>query len=135
MVERGGCDLSLCEQAALLSMSRASLYYTPRLPSQREVAIKHRIDAIYTECPYYGSRRIANALEEEGIAIGRNTVRAYMQQMGLEALYPKPNLSQPAAEHRVYPYLLRGVKSAYPNHIWGIDITYIRLQHGWMYLV
>src|SRR5262249_20365724 len=79
--------------------------------------------------------KIACTLREEGYIIGRKSVRAYMQQMGLEAVYPKPNLSQPAAEHRVYPYLLRGVKSACPNHIWGIDITYIRLVGGWMYLV
>lgn len=135
MVERVGSALSLKEQAALLCLSRSSLYYVPRPPSAREVGIKHRIDAIYTDCPFYGARKIARTLQEEGVGIGRKTVRAYMQQMGLEAVYPKPNLSKPAAEHRVYPYLLRGVKSAYPNHIWGIDITYIRLSQGWMYLV
>lgn len=135
MVERIGSELSLKEQAALLSISRSSLYYMPRLPSAREVAVKHRIDALFTHCPFYGARKIAHVLREEGIAIGRKTVRAYMQEMGLEAVYPRPNLSKPAPEHRVYPYLLRGVKSAYPNHIWGIDITYVRLHGGWMYLV
>lgn len=135
MLERAGSDLSLSEQASLLSISRSSLYYVVRPPSEREVRIKHRIDALYTEYPFYGARRLAQELSTEGIGIDRKTVRAYMQQMGLEAVYPKPNLSQAAPEHRVYPYLLRGVRSAYPDHIWGIDITYIRLVGGWMYLV
>lgn len=125
----------MTEQADLLSVSRASLYYTPRPPSAQEVALKHRIDAIYTERPFFGSRRIHDALHKEGLTVGRNTVRAYMQEMGLEAIYPKPNTSQPAPQHRVYPYLLRGVKSQRVHHVWGIDITYIRLKAGWLYLV
>jgi putative transposase len=135
LVERVGSELTLSEQADLLSMSRSGLYYTPRLPSEREVLIKHRIDALYTQLPFYGARRLSRLLRAEGTNVSRKTVRAYMQQMGLEAVYPKPNLSAPNLENRVYPYLLRGVRSAYPNHIWGIDITYIRLQKGWMYLV
>jgi putative transposase len=134
-VERGCADLTLQEQADLLGMSRASLYYTPRPPSAQEVAIKHRLDAIYTKYPFYGSRRILHMLHKEAFVIGRNTVRAYMQEMGLYAIYPKPNLSQAAPEHRIYPYLLRGIPSAYPNHVWGIDITYIRCKGGWLYLV
>ncbi len=98
-------------------MSRASLYYTPRPPSAQEVAVKHRIDALFTEYPFYGSRRLLHTLREEGFVLGRNTVRSYMQEMGLEAVYPKPNLSQPAPEHRIYPYLLRHVRSQRPNHI------------------
>ena len=135
MLERTGSDLTLSEQADLLSMSRSRLYYVAHAPSEWEVRIKHRIDAIYTELPFYGSRRILNALQEEGFAIGRDAVRQFMREMGLSAIYPKPNLSRPDPEHKVYPYLLRGVKSAYPNHIWGVDITYIRLVGGWMYLV
>lgn len=135
MIERHGNDLPLEEQASLLSMSRSSLYYVPRPPSDWEVRIKHRIDAIYTAFPFYGSRRIEHTLKEEGFAIGRDAVRQFMREMGLEAIYPKPDTSKPAPHHKVYPYLLRGVQSAYPNHIWGIDITYIRLQRSWMYLV
>lgn len=116
-------------------MSRSSLYYVPEAPSEWEVAVKHRIDAIYTQLPFYGSRRMQFVLQEEGFVIGRDAVRQFMREMGLQAAYPKPNTSQPASDHKVYPYLLRGVTSAYPNHIWGIDITYIRLQRGWMYLV
>ena len=135
MVERVGSDLPLTEQADLLCLSRSSLYYTPRPPSPEEVSVKHRIDALYTDYPFYGSRRIAVTLRGEGRKIGRNTVAAYMREMGIEAIYPKPNLSAPNLENRIYPYLLRGLKAARPNHIWGIDITYIRLQGGWMYLV
>ena len=135
MVERIGSDVSLKEQADLLSLSRSSLYYTPRAPAPEEVAVKHRIDAIYTKHPFYGSRKIAVTLKDEGCSIGRNTVATYMRQMGLEAIYPKPNLSAPNLQNRIYPYLLRGLKVARPNHIWGIDITYIRAGAGWMYLV
>jgi putative transposase len=116
-------------------MSRSSLYYVPSLPPEWEVRAKHRIDEIYTEHPYYGSRRIQFTLNEEGFQIGRDAVRTFMREMGIEAIYPKRDLSKPNPEHKVYPYLLRGVTSAYPNHIWGIDITYIRMRRGWMYLV
>src|SRR5262249_5874959 len=135
MIERAATALPLTEQASLLSISRSSLYYVPRLPSAREVRIKHRIDELFTDDPCLGARRLAHLLYQEGLALDRKTVRAYMIEMGLEALYPKPNLSKPAPEHKVYPYLLRGVVSRYPNHIWGVDITYVRLLGGWMYLV
>jgi putative transposase len=135
MLERSGSDLTLSEQADLLSMSRSSLYYVPRSPTEWEVNVKHRIDAIYTDRPFYGSRRMRHVLQEEGFSIGRDAVRQFMREMGIEAIYPKRSLSDPAPGHKVYPYLLRGVTSAYPDHIWGIDITYIRLKRGWMYLV
>lgn len=134
MVERGS-ELPLSEQAALLGISRASLYYRPTPPSAREVALRHRIDAIFTESPFYGSRKITAQLRREGWILSRKSVQRAMREMGLEAVYPKPNLSQPNPEHRVYPYLLRGLACVRPNHIWGIDITYIRLVGGWLYLV
>ena len=135
MIERAGAELPLSEQADLISVSRSSLYYNPRPPDAREIAIKHRIDAIYTDYPFYGARRMSHTLGTEGLVVDRKTAGAYMRQMGLEAIYPKPNLSKPAPEHRIYPYLLRNLTSSYPNHIWGVDITYIRMQSGWMYLV
>ena len=122
-------------QADLLNVSRASLYYQPRPPSLEEVQLKHRIDEIYTQLPYYGSRKIAAQLHREGMGINRKTVARYMQEMGIAAIYPGPNVSQRNQKEGVYPYLLRHLSSGYPNHIWGIDITYIRLQRGWMYLV
>jgi putative transposase len=135
MIERAGADLTLSEQADLVAISRSSLYYVPRLADAREVEIKHRIDVLFTQDPCLGARRLAHLLGAEGRAIDRKTVRSYMLAMGLEAIYPKPNTSKPAPEHKIYPYLLRGVPSRYPNHIWGVDITYIRLLSGWMYLV
>jgi putative transposase len=122
-------------QADLLSLSRSSLYYQPRPPSAEEVRLKHRIDEVYTQSPFYGSRKIAAQFQREGMGINRKTVARYMREMGIAAIYPGPNLSKRNQKEGVYPYLLRHITSAYPNHIWGIDITYIRLQAGWMYLV
>jgi transposase InsO family protein len=104
-------------------------------PSAQEVAIKHRIDEVYTACPFYGSRRITAQLVREGMTINHKTVQRHMREMGIAGVSPGPNLSQRRKDHAVYPYLLRGVVSSHPNHIWGIDITYIRLQKHWMYLV
>lgn len=134
-MEHNEHELSLSVQAELLSLSRSSLYYQPVLPSAEEVALKHRIDAIYTAYPFYGSRRITVQLRREGLTINRKAVQRHMQEMGIAGICPVPNLSQRNLAHQVYPYLLRQVSAAYPNHIWGIDITYIRLQKSWLYLV
>lgn len=133
MIELGHPDLSLSTQADLLSLSRSGLYYHPVGPSAREIAVKHRIDEIYTKRPFYGSRRITNELRKK-MTINRKTVQKYMREMGLVALGPRPNLSKPHPGHKIYPYLLRNVTADYPNHIWAIDITYIPLREGWMYL-
>lgn len=135
MIEPTSTELSLKTQAELLSISRSSLYYCPLPPSPEEVAIKHRIDEIYTRWPFYGSRRITVTLNQEEIPVSRPTVQHYMREMGIAGIAPGPNTSKPAPEHTIYPYLLRNVAASYPNHIWGIDITYIRLHGGWMYLV
>jgi putative transposase len=135
LVERARSEFPLSLQADLLSLSRASLYYQPRPPSAEEVRLKHRIDEIYTQSPFYGARKIAAQLQREGMGINRKTVGRYMSEMGIAAIYPGPNLSKRNHNEGVSPYLLRHITSAYPNHIWGIDITYIRLQAGWMYLV
>ncbi len=135
LVERAEPALPLSVQAELLSLSRSSLYYQPVAPSAEEVALKHRIDELYTEYPFYGSRRISVQLRREGLTTNRKAVQRHMQEMGIAGICPGPNLSQRNQEHRVYPYLLRQLTAAYSNHVWGIDITYIRLQHGWLYLV
>ena len=127
-------EVSLVAQANLLSLSRASLYYQPVGPSPREVAAKHRIDEIYTAHPYYGSRRITAVLQAE-MTISRPTVQRYLREMGLVALAPSPQTSRPAPQHPVYPYRLRHLQICRPNQVWGIDITYIRLRTGWLYLV
>ena len=135
LIERAEGELALSLQADLLSLSRSSLYYQPRPPSAEEVRLKHRIDEVYTHSPFYGARKIAAQLQREGMGINRKTVGRYMNEMGIAAIYPGPNLSKRNHKEGVYPYLLRHTTSAYPNHIWGIDITYIRLRGGWMYLV
>ncbi len=135
LVERAHPEVPLSVQAALLGVSRSSLYYQPRQPSPEEVALKHRIDEIYTESPFYGSRRVTAVLRREGTVLNRKAVQRHMREMGIAGVHPGPNASKRAMEHRVYPYLLRHVTSSYPNHVWGIDITYIRLREGWMYLV
>src|SRR5579883_2984913 len=135
MVEFGHPELPLSAQAALLGLSRSSLYYRPVGPSVEEIALKHRIDELYTAHPYYGSRRITAVLRQEGRVINRKAVQRHMQQMGLAGLAPGPHTSRRHPTHPVYPYLLRHVTAAYPDHVWGIDITYVRLQAGWLYLV
>ena len=99
------------------------------------MAIKHRIDAIYTQCPFYGSRKVCEQLNKEAVIINRKRVQRHMREMGIAGICPGPNLSKRRIEHAVYPYLLRDVTITAPNQVWGIDITYIRLQSGWMYLV
>ncbi len=122
-------------QTDLLSLNRTSLYYTPVAPAPEEVALKHRIDTIATDRPYYGIRRITAQLRREGMLVNHKAVARHMREMGLAAIYPGPNLSKRAQQAAIYPYLLRHVPATRPNHIWGIDITYIRLRGGWMYLV
>ena len=133
-MEREQSELTLQQQAELLSVSRSSLYYQPVAPSAEEIAIKHRLDELYTDFPSYGSRKMAVLLRPTWW-ISRKRVQRYMRQMGLVAIYPGPKTSQPAPGHKIYPYLLRQITASYPNHIWGTDITYIKLKHGWMYLV
>lgn len=135
MIEPNNAELSLQTQAQLLGLSRASLYYHPVGPSAQEIACKHRIDELYTEHPFYGSRRMTAVLRREGLSISRPTVQKYMREMGIAGIAPGPNLSKPHPENKVYPYLLRGIHIERPNQVWSIDITYIRLVGGWMYLV
>jgi len=117
------------------------VYYEPTDKTATEQLLKIHMDAvdeIYTDYPFYGSRRMElELLDRYGIDIGRERIRNAMQLLGLEAIYPKPNTSQPGVGvgHTIYPYLLRHVKAAYPNHVWGTDITYIKTRDGFVYLV
>lgn len=104
-------------------------------PSPQELALKHRIDELYTDRPYYGVRRITAQLRREGMLVNHKAVARHMREMGLAAICPGPNLSKRAQQAAIYPYLLRNVRAERPNQIWGIDITYVRLRGGWMYLV
>ena len=123
----------------MLGLTRSSYYYQPVVNEEAEARLKaelRAVDAIYTKYPFYGSRRILIELERNyDIHIGRERIRRLMAKLGLQAVYPKPNTSQATPGHVVYPYLLKGVTASYPNHIWGTDITYIRTEEGYVYLV
>lgn len=135
LLDQEARELPLKTQAELLGLNRSSLYYMPVPPSPEEVALKHRIDEIYTDHPFYGSRRITAQLQREGWQVNRKAVQRHMRQMGIAGISPGRNLSRAAQQHRVFPYLLRGRVIEGPNEVWGVDITYIRLVRGWMYLV
>ena len=127
--------ISLTRQAQLLDISRSSLYTTPTPPSQEHLNLLHAVDKIYTDQPTYGARRICFVLERDyEMDVGRDAVRSAMKILGLQAIYPQPNTSKPHPDHQVYPYLLRDIRASHPNHIWGTDITYIRLAEGFCYL-
>ncbi len=126
-MDRADLDVPLTVQAALLGLNRTSLYYQPMPTPEKEVTIKHAIDEIYTENPAYGSRRIAVLLARDyDVVVNRKAVQRHMREMGIAGICPGPNLSKRHPEHCIYPYLLRGVTATAPNHIWAIDITYIR---------
>lgn len=127
--------IPIVRQAELLGLSRASVYATPVSQSLEDLALASAVDQLYTAHPYYGTRRLAYVLNQAGFDVGRKRIRTIMRLLGLEALYPKENTSKPDHLHRVYPYLLRRLAIEYPNHVWGTDITYIRLTHGFCYLV
>jgi putative transposase len=141
VIEPNHPSLTISHQAELLGLSRRSYYYRPVVNEAEKARLKlhlNAIDEIYTERPYYGTRRMQYELEQSyDICIGRDRIRHLMAQLGLEAIYPKPNTSKPGVGtgHTVYPYLLRGVTASQPNHVWGTDITYIRTQEGFVYLV
>lgn len=100
-----------------------------------EIALKHRIEKRYTDHPYYGSRRITEQLKWEGLEVNRKAVMRHMQEIGLAAVYPGPNLSKRAHQAAIYPYLLTNITASYPNQVWERDITSIRLRQGWLSLV
>jgi putative transposase len=134
LVERENGEVSVVAQCELLSVQRSGVYYVPRPLDERELQLQRRIDELYTACPFYGVRKITAQLRSEGQLVNHKAVARHMQVMGLRAIYPGPNLSKRAQQHAVYPYLLRGLKIEQPNQVWGVDITYIRLRSGWMYL-
>ena len=135
LLEREASELPLVSQATLLGLNRSGLYYVPVAASPAELALKRRIDEIYTEYPFYGVRRLTAQLNREKIAVNHKAVARHMREMGLAGISPRRNLSRPAPGHAVYPYLLRGLVVDHPNHVWGIDITYVPLSRSWLYLV
>ena len=135
MVVRDHPALSLSRQCRLLSIGRSSLYYEPKGESAETLALMRRIDELFLKYPFYGARRMMLHLRREGVRIGRRRAARLMRLMGLEAIYRAPRTSAPHPEHRVYPYLLRGLAIERPNHVWCADITYIPVSRGFLYLV
>ena len=128
-INKTGSVLPLGIQTDLLGISRSSLYYQPQPVNPETLTIMNSIDELYTKRPFYGSRKIAREL-----GYNRKRIQRLMREMGIEAIYQKPNLSKNNIPHPVYPYLLQGVTARHPNHIWGTDITYIRMRQGFLYL-
>jgi putative transposase len=128
-------DLPVTRQAKALNVSRGSVYYMPRPVSTGDLAIMRRIDELHLEYPFMGSRMLRDMLHREGIAVGRRHVATLMKRMGLEAIYRRPNTSKPAPGHKIYPYLLRNLAVTRPNQVWAMDITYIPMARGFVYLV
>jgi len=135
MVERPGVDLSVRRQCALLNLARSGVYRPKPVIGAGDLALMRRIDELHLELPFYGSRRMTFELNKEDRGVNRKRVQRLMRVMGIEALVPRPGTSKPAPGHKIYPYLLRGLAIAEPNHVWAADITYIPMARGFLYLV
>jgi len=133
MIDRNH-ELPIARQAKVLNISRGSVYYKPRPVLAEDLAIMRRIDELHLEFPFAGSRMLRDLLGREGFEIGRQRVTTMMKRMGIEAIYRRPNTSKPAPGHKIYPYLLRGVRVERPNQVWAMDITYIPMARGFVYL-
>jgi putative transposase len=135
MIERSNPNLSITEQCRLVSISRSSFYYAAKGESEANLRLMRRIDELFMKYPFYGSRQMVRQLRREGLCVGRHRVRRLMRLIGLAAIYQAPRTSDPHPTHRIYPYLLRGMAITRPNQVWCSDITYIPVQHGFLYLV
>ena len=133
MIDRSH-DLPLARQAAALGISRGSLYYQPPPVSAADLTVMRRMDELHLDFPFAGSRMLRDLLVAEGFTIGRRHVSTLMKRMGLEALYRKPNTSKPAPGHKIYPYLLRELPVTRPDQVWAMDLTYIPMARGFVYL-
>ena len=135
LIDRGHDSITISRQCGLVGLSRSTFYYRPAETSQAELSLLRSLDELFTAHPYYGSRRLAQALKQNGLAVGRKRIGRLMKVLGLDPIRPRPKTSQKSPGHRIYPYLLRGRKSFFPNDVWATDITYVRLRRGFAYLV
>ena len=126
--------LSIRRQAELVEISRSTVYYQPRPVSDADLMLMRRIDELHMNYPFAGSRMLRDMLSHQGLEVGRRHVRTLMRRMDIETLYRGPNTSKPAPGHRIYPYLLRGLSITRPNQAWAMDITFIPMAHGFVYL-
>jgi putative transposase len=128
-------QISIARQCDLVGLSRSSYYYISEGETAENLQLMRLLDEQYTRTPFYGIRRMTVWLRQQGYAVNPKRVARLLRMMGLETIYPKPRLSQRHPTHRIYPYLLRGVPITRVNQVWSTDITYIRLQGGFVYLV
>jgi len=128
-------ELSIRRQCELLSVCRSGMYYKTEPTGEEELALMRRIDEMHLQVPFYGSRRLTVELRAEGRVVNRKRVQRLMRVMGLEAMAPKPDTSKPSPEHRVYPYLLKGLDVCRVDQVWASDITYIPMSVGFCYLI
>jgi putative transposase len=135
MIETHHPPLSLTQQCARLGLARSSFYYAPVPECAENLRRMRRLDELYTARPFYGSRRMVATLEREGWELNRKRVQRLMRQMGLEAIYARRALSAGSSPEARFPYLLRGVAITRPNQVWGVDLTYLRLVGGYLYVV
>jgi putative transposase len=127
-------SLSVSRQAKLLGFSRGSVYYSPLPVPDGDLAPMRRIDEVHLDFPFSGSRMLQSLLKAEGLVAGRLRVATLMKKMGIEAIYRRPNTSKPAPGHKVYPYLLRKLAVTRPKQVWAIDIAYVPMSRGFVYL-
>jgi putative transposase len=127
-------DLPVTRQAQALGLSRSTIYYKPRPVSAEDLELMRRLDALHLDFPFAGARMLRDLLRREGLLVGRRHVATLMKRMGIAAIYRRPNTSKPAPGHKIYPYLLRGVKIERPDQVWAMDITYIPMARGFVYL-
>ena len=135
MLDPADGKLSIRRQCALVGVARSGFYRTAAPTSEADLAVMKRLDELFTERPFYGSRRMTLQLRHEGHAINRKRVQRLMRRIGIAALGPKPNTSKPAPGHKIYPYLLRDLAIERPNQVWCADITYLPIGRGFLYLV
>jgi putative transposase len=134
LIDLNSCTLTIEHQCTLIGLSRSTFYYEPCGETHFNLLAMHLIDQIFTEHPFYGKRRMSVILKESGMEVGTELARSLMIKMGLEAIGPKPNLSKKNPAHIIYAYLLNGVLIVRINQVWSTDITYIRLENGFLYL-
>jgi len=127
-------DLPVTRQAKALGLSRSTIYYKPRPVSAEDLELMRGLDALHLDFPFAGARMLRDLLRREGVSIGRRHVATLMKRMGIAAIYRRPNTSKPQPGHKIYPYLLRGVKIERPDQVWAMDITYIPMARGFVYL-
>jgi putative transposase len=134
LIDAGHETISVCRQCELLEMSRSTFYYSPATETDENLRLMRLLDEQYLKAPFYGTRKMVEALGKLGHVVNRKRVQRLMRIMGIHALVPRRSTSQPAKGHRIFPYLLRGVEITHPDHVWSVDITYIPLRGGFVYL-